>query len=148
MSDVLSPKQRSKCMSRIKSRDTKPELILRKTLWSKGYRYRVKSGLPGKPDIVFSSIKTVIFVDGCFWHRCPEHYQPPKTRAEFWENKISGNVTRDRKNDCLLKEQGWLVIRTWEHEIKESLADCVEKLVMVLSDQKAKHLPANGLLKK
>jgi len=143
--DVLTPGQRSYCMSQIKGRNTKPEIALRKSLWAMGFRHRIKSKLPGKPDIVYPSLKTVIFVDGCFWHRCPEHYQPPKTRAEFWEEKISENVNRDRKNDCLLKEQGWLVIRVWEHEIKESLADCAERLVTMLSVRKAKYSPANGL---
>jgi len=148
MSDILTPKQRSTCMSRIKSRDTKPELMLRKLLWSKGYRYRIANNLPGKPDIIFTKSKVAVFVDGCFWHKCPEHYHSPKTRAEFWENKISGNINRDRKNDRLLKEQGWLVIRVWEHEIKKSLSDCVERLVAILSDQKAKYFPTNELSKK
>ena len=141
MADVLTTQQRAYCMSQIKGRNTKPEIALRKSLWAVGFRHRIKSKLPGKPDIVYPSLKTVIFVDGCFWHKCPEHYQKPKTRAEFWENKIRGNVERDRKNNILLKEQGWFVIRVWEHEIKESLADCVERLSEVLSCRKPKSSP-------
>ena len=147
MADVLSPQQRTYCMSQIKGRNTKPEIALRKSLWAMGFRYRLKSRLTGKPDIVYPSLRVVIFVEGCFWHKCPEHYQSPKTRVEFWEKKISGNVERDRRNDRLLEDQGWFVIRVWEHEIKGSLVDCVERLVTILSDRKAKYSPANKLSK-
>jgi DNA mismatch endonuclease (patch repair protein) len=90
-------------MSAIKGTDTKPELILRKSLWSLGFRYRVGHKLPGKPDLVFVSRKSVIFVDGCFWHRCPDHFRMPKSNREFWEKKIARNVNR-----------------VWEHDIKDS----------------------------
>lgn len=113
-----------------------------------GFRHRIKNKLPGKPDIVYPAFKTVIFVDGCFWHRCSKHYQAPKARAEFWEKKISENVERDRKNNHLLERQDWLVIRVWEHEIKESIADCVERLVANLIERKTVCLPTNGLLRK
>merc|ERR1711879_636225 len=102
MADVLTKEQRSYCMSQIRGKNTKPEVILRKALWSMGHRYRIKNKLPGKPDLVYPSLKVVIFVDGCFWHKCPKHYQPPKTRPLFWEKKINANAERDEKNDTLL----------------------------------------------
>src|SRR3990167_909880 len=115
--DVLNPEQRSYCMSRIKGKNTKPEVALRKALWGLGFRYRIKSRLPGKPDIVFPALKVAIFVDGCFWHKCPEHYISPKTRVDFWEKKISGNVERD--------------------EIKNTFSNCLEKVVTILSERKS-----------
>lgn len=126
--DVLSPKQRSYCMSQIQGKNTKPEIKLRKALWSQGIRYRIKNKLPGKPDIVFPRFKLVVFVDGCFWHRCPKHYIKPKTRAKFWEEKISGNVERDKRNNRKLRKLGWSVVRIWEHDVKTSLNKCVEKI--------------------
>lgn len=140
MTDVLSQAQRSYCMSRIKGKNTKPETALRKALWRLGFRYRVKSQLPGKPDIVFPSLKTVVFVDGCFWHKCPDHYIHPKTRADFWKIKIEENVERDKKIDARLEHLGWLVIRVWEHEIKKSLADCVHRTALILNERKSRSL--------
>lgn len=134
--DVLSPEQRSYCMSQIKGKNTKSEIILRRALWNLGYRYRIKNKLPGKPDLVFSSYKIVIFIDGCFWHKCPYHFIQPKTRTEFWLNKISSNVARDLRNNEMLKAQGWLVIRVWEHDIKKSLENTVTNIVDALQKRK------------
>mgnify|MGYP005723892983 CR=1 FL=1 len=110
---------------------------MRKALWGLGFRYRIKNRLPGKPDIVFPALKVVVFVDGCFWHKCPQHYTLPKTRVDFWERKISGNVERDLKNNTLLESQGWLVIRVWEHEIQKTFSECLEKVVIMLSERKS-----------
>lgn len=132
MTDVLTQEQRSYCMSRINGKNTKPELALRKALWGLGYRYRVRNRLPGKPDLVFPSSRTVIFVDGCFWHKCPDHFVEPKTRTQFWLDKINGNVARDRRNNESLKADGWQVIRIWEHEVKNSLANTIGRVVCVL----------------
>jgi DNA mismatch endonuclease, patch repair protein len=123
-------------MSQIKSKDTRPEVIFRKALWELGYRYRIRSQLTGKPDLVFTSFRTVVFVDGCFWHKCPDHFVQPKTRARFWQDKINGNVARDQRNNEALKAQGWKVIRVWEHEIKSSLVNCVERVVESLEKQR------------
>lgn len=128
MADVLNKAQRSHCMSRIRGRDTKPELLLRKALWAAGMRYRLKSRLPGKPDIVFPGKRLAIFVDGCFWHGCPEHSQRPATNADFWEKKLSSNMQRDQKVNSELAAQGWRVLRFWEHEIKRDLAAVTEKI--------------------
>lgn len=122
MTDVHTKKQRSYNMSRIRGKNTKPEILLRKELWKRGFRYRLKNKLPGKPDIVFPKIKFAIFVDGCFWHKCSQHYKAPKDNAEFWEEKISKNVKRDQIVDAELFSLGWKIIRVWEHEIKKDLA--------------------------
>lgn len=132
MSDVLTKEQRSYCMSRIKNKGTKPEILLRKTLWRKGFRYRLRSNLPGTPDLVFPSRKTAIFVDGCFWHRCPEHYQAPKQNAQFWQEKISANVTRDQAVNQELAAVGYTVVRIWEHELRADVEQVALKIITVL----------------
>ncbi len=110
-------------MSRIKGKDTKPEILVRKFLFSKGFRYRVNvSGLPGKPDIVLPKYKTVIFIHGCFWHGhegC-RYFVVPKTRTEWWIEKISMNVERDVKNEQDIKKQGWKVIKIWACQLKSN----------------------------
>lgn len=118
MADVMTPEQRSRCMSHIRSRNTGPEVVIRKMLWALGYRYRINYRLPGKPDIVFTRQRLAVFIDGCFWHQCPLHYQAPATRPGFWEAKIAGNVRRDRGVDSMLAQDGWSVLRIWEHEVK------------------------------
>lgn len=115
-------------MSQIKANNTKPEIMLRKILWSIGLRYRIKNKLPGKPDIVLVSKRTVVFVDGCFWHRCPDHYIEPKTRNKFWVRKIERNCQRDIEVTELLNNMGWRVLRFWEHEIKDDLNKCISKI--------------------
>lgn len=132
MTDVHSPEQRSYNMSQIRSCGTKPELLIRSALWRRGFRYRVRTNLPGKPDIVFSGRKLVIFIDGCFWHGCPEHFQLPATRQEFWRHKIEANRSRDSKVDRLLQEAGWQVYRVWEHEIRRSPEEVVATIVQKL----------------
>ena len=110
--------ERSRLMARVRRSGTKPELLLRTALHQIGLRYRAKSGigLPGTPDIAFRGIKLAIFVDGCFWHGCPEHGTVPKTNTPFWVAKISRNRLRDKKVDESLKRLGWKVIRIWEHQ--------------------------------
>ena len=117
MSDVHSPEQRSFNMSRIRSRDTKPEMIVRSLVHQMGYRFRLHvKGLPGTPDLVLASHRKVIFVHGCFWHmhRCRYGRVTPATNTEFWQNKRGGNVTRDQRNRRLLKAAGWSVLVIWE----------------------------------
>ncbi len=128
MSDVLTSKQRSYCMSQIKGSNTKPENRLRKALWSRGLRYRIKNKLPGKPDVVLPRFKIAVFVDGCFWHKCPEHFKSPKTNKDFWQKKIAENVERDKVNNKKLESIGWTVFRFWEHDIKNNLDECVLKI--------------------
>lgn len=116
--DVMTPAQRSRCMSRIKGRNTGPELCLRRALWIKGYRYRLKVSLLGQPDLVFVGKRLVIFVDGCFWHGCPDHGVRPKSNQQFWHTKIRGNIERDARVTASLEAQGWRVLRVWEHDIE------------------------------
>jgi DNA mismatch endonuclease, patch repair protein len=120
-------------MSRQKSRDTGVEIALRKALHAAGMRYRVHrrpiKGVRREADIVFTAVKVAVFVDGCFWHGCPEHATWPKTNAEFWQAKIEGNRRRDLDTDARLAEAGWLAVRVWEHEPAEVAASIVEKAV-------------------
>ena len=121
MADVHSPEKRSYNMSRIHCKDTKPEELVRKYLFSQGFRYRKNDArLPGKPDIVLPKYKTVIFVNGCFWHGhegC-KYFRMPKTNTEFWERKISRNKERDREEQKKLARMGWHCITVWECELK------------------------------
>lgn len=128
MADVLTAEQRSYCMSQIRGRDTKPEISLRKALWAAGLRYRLNYKLPGRPDIVFPQLKAIIFVDGCFWHGCPIHSTRPATNVKFWRKKIKSNKRRDQEVNQRLNELGWLVMRIWEHEIKDNLVDVVNRI--------------------
>lgn len=117
----MTPEQRSRCMAAIKSRDTKPEMLVRRFLFSKGLRYRVNNRkLPGSPDIVLKKYRTVVFIDGCFWHGhegC-KYYRLPKSNVDFWRHKIAMNMARDYANDGDLRLAGWKVIRIWECDIK------------------------------
>jgi len=133
MTDVLTQDQRKYNMSRIRGKNTGPEVKLRKMLFAKGIRgYRIHYNLPGKPDIVFIKKKIVIFVDGCFWHKCPVDFQEPETRKEFWMKKIQSNVDRDKKVNSELKDQGWKIIRIWEHEIRKDPEKCLKKVIRIL----------------
>ena len=123
MTDRLTSQKRSWNMSRIRSRDTSPELAVRKVLYRMGYRYRLHSAVvPGKPDIVLTKFKSVIFVHGCFWHRHPgcKFAYTPKSREEFWTNKFEANVRRDEVVKKQLSESGWRYLTIWECETKNS----------------------------
>lgn len=123
MADNHSKEIRSMNMSHIRSTNSKPEEIVRKYLFSKGLRYRKNvRTLPGKPDIVLPKYKTIVFVNGCFWHRhdCGR-FVMPSSNTEYWEKKINGNVERDKTNIALLKEQGWRVIVIWECQLKKKV---------------------------
>ena len=115
--DVLTKKQRSYCMSRIRGKDTKPEIAVRKIIHNLGYRYRLyKKNLPGCPDIVLSRHQKIIFVNGCWWHRhnCRLGRREPKSRRSYWLPKLKGNKNRHKKNCLLLRKQGWKVLTIWE----------------------------------
>lgn len=120
--DIISKKLRSRNMSHIRSKNTLPELMVRKKLFALGYRYRIHYNLPGKPDIVFPSKKIAIFVNGCFWHGhgCKLDHVP-KTNNDFWRKKIISNIKRDKKCHNLLKRRGWKVIVLWECKINKNL---------------------------
>ena len=126
MAVLRTSKERSYNMSRIKGKNTKPEEIVRKYLFTKGLRYRKNvSSLPGKPDIVLPKYRVCIFVNGCFWHGHTDckYFVWPKDNAEFWRNKINGNIARDEKNRKALTEDGWRVLIVWECELKKKCRD-------------------------
>ena len=131
--DDMTPAQRKKNMQHIRSKDTKAEILLRKALWRKGLRYRKNvKVLPGKPDIVFTKHKIVIFVDGDFWHARGHEKNPGEqidTNKNYWIDKLKRNVARDRYVNELLLEQGWLVLRFWESDIKRDLDNCVSEIM-------------------
>ena len=108
-------------------RDTKPELALRRELHRRGMRFRVAfDTIPGTPDLAFTRARLAVFVDGCFWHGCPEHYIAPKNNAEWWARKLAVNQGRDARTDDRLTAVGWLPLHVWEHEPISSAADAVE----------------------
>ncbi len=117
MADVHTKKQRSYNMSMIRGKKTKPELLFKKALYGSGFSYQPK--LFGNPDFINRKNRIAVFVDGCFWHKCPKHYIPPKQNVEFWKKKIDDNIKRDKKVTDELKEKGWKVIRIWECKIKK-----------------------------
>jgi len=137
MTDVHEPAVRSYNMSQIKAKDTKPELMVRKFLHKNGLRYKLHDkSLPGKPDIVLPKYKTVIFVHGCFWHGHEDcrYYVIPKTRTEWWLNKISRNIQKDEENYNKLREIGWNVLTIFECELKSANKDMtLSKLIKKLS---------------
>ncbi|WP_300491844.1 DNA mismatch endonuclease Vsr [Flavobacterium sp.] len=126
MTDVHSKEIRSFNMSRIKGKNTKPELLVRKFLFSQGFRYRLHDKkLPGKPDLILPKYKTVIFVNGCFWHGhegC-KYFVVPKTRTEWWLNKINTTISNDKKVILSLQNSGWKIITIWECELRLKKAD-------------------------
>lgn len=121
MADKLNPQQRRKCMQSIRSKNTKPVLLVRKFLFSRGFRYRLNvKKLPGSPDIVLPKYRTVIFINGCFWHghqNC-KYFVVPKTNTPFWENKILKNQERDLKRRIELRDLGWHTVTLWECQLK------------------------------
>ena len=139
MTDIKSKEKRSQNMAAIKSKDTKPEMLVRRFLHAAGYRCRLHDRkLPGCPDLVFSGLRTVIFIHGCFWHgheNC-KYFRLPKSNEEFWRNKISRNIIRDTAVSIELERQLWNVIVIWECDLKNKLQreETLEKLAAKLSD--------------
>jgi DNA mismatch endonuclease, patch repair protein len=130
MADCYSKEVRSRVMSKIRSKNTIPEVNLRKYLWKNGIRgYRLHNKkIPGKPDIAFIGKKVAVFIDGCFWHGCPHCYIEPKSNTDYWRQKIQSNVNRDRKYQNELESRGWCVVRIWEHEIKKDIHAVFKKI--------------------
>ncbi len=132
---------RSETMARVGSRNTSPELALRRALWAAGLRYRLHRALPGTPDLSFVGARLAVFVDGCFWHGCPRHYSAPATRAEFWANKLRRNVDRDRRVGAELSAMGWTFVRVWEHEIRR-VDEAVERIRSALRPEVVREVRA------
>jgi DNA mismatch endonuclease, patch repair protein len=117
MVDRVSKEKRSKIMSAIRSKNTFPEITLRKALWARGFRFRVQY-CKEKIDIAFPSKKLAVFVDGCFWHGCPIHSHMPKSNKSYWIPKLQKNIERAKAKDERLRNQGWTVLHFWEHELE------------------------------
>lgn len=132
MADSISSKRRSEIMSHIRSKDTSIELMVRRALFSLGYRYRVNyKELPGKPDIVFTKKKIAIFIHGCYWHghNCGSRYaHTSQSNRTYWGPKIQRTQQRDRAHVATLEEQGWNVIELWECQIKDNFEEMIQKL--------------------
>jgi DNA mismatch endonuclease, patch repair protein len=122
-----------------KSRDTKPELALRRAVHARGMRYRVGirpvPSLRRTADLVFTKARVAVFLDGCFWHGCPQHHSVAKTNATFWADKVRGNRERDAETDRILAEHGWTVVRIWEHDDSSAAAVKIESLVTARSSR-------------
>ncbi len=137
MTDRMTVEQRHRCMANVKSKNTRPEMLVRRYLFSCGFRYRLHvRSLPGNPDIVLKKYKTVIFVNGCFWHGhegCDMH-RIPKSNVEFWKTKIERNRQRDKAERAVLKMLGWTVIVIWECQLRKNNRDAtLQRLVFELS---------------
>ncbi|WP_327022540.1 very short patch repair endonuclease [Micromonospora sp. NBC_01739] len=134
----------SRRMSRQRCRDTAPELSIRKLLHARGHRYRVTWPIPGLPrrtvDVAFTRSRVAVFIDGCFWHSCPQHKTSPSANGEWWSEKLRANQLRDAATTAHLEALGWSVLRIWEHEIP---ADAVTRIVELLSERRAALGPKN-----
>lgn len=123
----------SRRMSHQRTRDTEPEMLLRRELHRRGLRYRVDAALPGLPrrraDVLFTRARVAVFVDGCFWHGCPEHNTAPTSNGAWWADKLARNIERDRETDAHLRSLGWTVLRVWEHEDITHVATDIEEIV-------------------
>lgn len=136
MVDIVSSEKRSDMMSGIRGKDTKPEITVRRLLHRLGYRFRLhRKELPGRPDIVLPKWHTVIFVNGCYWHGHKDcHlFRPPKTRTEFWTNKIAGNRARDERNYSALRDAGWKVVIIWECAVSKKLSLSDKQLELAIN---------------
>ena len=131
--DRLTKQERSNLMSKVRGKNTKIEVMVRNALRNKGiHNYRVNYRIKGTPDLVFVKEKIAVFVDGCFWHKCPVCYSEPKSNIVYWRKKIVENVNRDLNVDAELIKQGWDVIRIWEHDVKNNLAGAITKILREL----------------
>lgn len=141
MPDVMTPQQRHVCMSHIRSKNTKPEQLVRQALWHKGFRYRLHvKDLPGKPDIVLPKYKAAIFINGCFWHGhegCKD-FVIPKSNTTFWLEKIGKNKERDARDETALTSAGWKVITIWECELKKTvIEETISALFKTLAESRS-----------
>ena len=144
MADTISQQRRSWNMSRIKDRDTKPELTIRKALHKRGYRYRIHYKVDGKPDIAFPSTKLAVFIHGCFWHQhgCKYTYRP-RTRKRFWNEKLDRNISRDTQVAEKLRDRGWEIMTIWACEIKNNPDKVIEDLTKAIDGMAIGIMPAS-----
>ena len=129
MADTVSKKKRSEIMSTVRSKNSKIEVDFRKAIWKAGFRYRKNpTKYFGKPDIVLPKHKTVIFIDSCFWHGCKKHCRIPAVRRNYWMQKISKNVARDKEVVRHYKKQGWKIFRIWEHNLQKKTEKIISRI--------------------
>ncbi|MDE0083250.1 MAG: very short patch repair endonuclease [Gammaproteobacteria bacterium] len=127
--DPFPPEVRRRVMQAVRRKDTEPEMTLRRALWSAGLRYRLGRRIAGtRPDLCFLGAKVAVFVDGCFWHGCPDHYSAPTHNFSYWNEKLRKNQARDRRDDHRLAAAGWSVLRYWECEVQEEARRIVEEV--------------------
>ena len=129
--DTVSKRQRSYIMSRIRGTRTKPELIVKENIDGRKLKYQPK-GIPERPDFANKTKKVAVFIDGCFWHKCPRCYKPPKSNKKYWKAKIERNTKRDKYVNRKMKKEGWTVLRFWEHQVKENKSFVIKKLTISL----------------
>lgn len=140
MPDFLSPEARSHAMSRVRSRDTRPELYVRRAVWTEGFRYRLHvKNLPGTPDLVLSKYRLAVFVNGCFWHQhgCSKSKRPASNR-EFWDLKLDANMARDARDRMRLEELGWTTTTVWECSLESDTEDLLARLGSIRADSASK----------
>lgn len=129
MTDWLPKKTRSKIMSSIRSKRTKPEMKVHGYLKSRKIRHKMNPKIDGSPDIILKDSKRAIFIHGCFWHKCTKCFKKPQSNTEYWDSKIERNVKRDKKNKRILEKNGWAVAIIWEHELKKDFEKNIKKLL-------------------
>jgi DNA mismatch endonuclease (patch repair protein) len=134
MSDTFSKEVRSKIMSKVRSNNTKLELLFKEKL--KGLCLRYQPKMYGKPDFALKKLKLAIFIDSCFWHKCPSHFREPKSNQLYWKPKIDRNVERAKEVNKKLRNNGWKVIRFWEHEINKNSGRCAEKVTKAYQERR------------
>ncbi|MBU4245886.1 MAG: very short patch repair endonuclease [Nanoarchaeota archaeon] len=132
MTDTLTKEQRSRTMSRIRSKWTSQEKKMHNYLKAKKIKHKMHPKIRGSPDSLIYETNTAVFLHGCFWHKCPKCYNEPKSHKDYWLPKIERTVKRDRENEKILKEQGFKVVKIWEHEIKKDAKSCISRLVKKL----------------
>jgi DNA mismatch endonuclease (patch repair protein) len=137
MTDNLTKEQRIKNMRAIKSQSALENRVS-KGLWRMGFRFRKNANLIGKPDISLKKYKIVIFIDSCFWHCCPIHGNMPKSNIDYWEKKLGRNVSRDIEVNKFYQDNGWNILRVWEHELKENFNQAINKIANFITENKRK----------
>ena len=125
--DTVSKKQRSYIMSQIRGTKTKPELKVKENVDGRKLRYQPK-GIPERPDFANKTKKVAVFIDGCFWHKCPRCYKPPKSNKKYWKAKVERNTKRDKAVTRKMRKDGWIVLRFWEHQVKENEPHVIKKI--------------------
>ncbi len=137
--DKLTKEQRRKNMQAVKNKNSKIENLVCNALWNKGIKYRRNvASLHGKPDIAIKKYKIAIFIDSCFWHKCPVHYKIPAVNIKFWDKKITGNMLRDEEINTYYRMNNWNIIRIWEHQLKNDFENTIDEIINFINEAKNK----------